>query len=258
MPAEELDVSHHTKAHRDDALPSWPGASLVEQVPKPLTATMQMIAHGIEAAVPPQTATPASKVIVTANQTLQQGPAEYQLGRGIGTTLGPLAAAPFIPGAGVTGFLPRLGVGAATGAGFGAASLVHSATSEGDFWRQKALQTGIGAGIGGATSALGGAVFGSRPPSPEVELLRANGIEPPPGAARGGLLAGVENAVGAVPVLGAPVQYGRRSAAGQLEQVLARNISARALLAQRPDLIQLAPDRCFDGRVYRVRTSELS
>src|SRR5437762_6135377 len=38
MPAEELDVSHQTKAHRDDALPSWPGASLVEQVPKPLTS----------------------------------------------------------------------------------------------------------------------------------------------------------------------------------------------------------------------------
>src|SRR6266566_2731277 len=36
MPAKELDVSNHAKAHRDDALPSWPGASLVEQVPKPL------------------------------------------------------------------------------------------------------------------------------------------------------------------------------------------------------------------------------
>src|SRR5436305_11753404 len=38
MPTKELDVSNHAKAHRDDALPSWPGASLVEQVPKPLTS----------------------------------------------------------------------------------------------------------------------------------------------------------------------------------------------------------------------------
>jgi hypothetical protein len=36
VPAEELDVSHKPEPDRHDALLCWPGASLVQQVPKPL------------------------------------------------------------------------------------------------------------------------------------------------------------------------------------------------------------------------------
>src|SRR5437773_209125 len=91
---------------------------------------MQAIAHGIEAAVPPQTATPASKILDTANQRLQQGPAEYQIGRGIGTTLGPLAAAPLLPMPATA--LGRIAAGTGYGAGFGAATLVDN---QQNFWQ---------------------------------------------------------------------------------------------------------------------------
>src|SRR5438874_3041177 len=100
---------------------------------------MQMIAHGIEAAVPPQTATPASKVIDTADQRLQQGPAEYQLGRGIGTTLGPLAAAPFLPMPATA--LGRIAAGTGYGAGFSAATPVDN--PEQNFWQQKAIRPAL-------------------------------------------------------------------------------------------------------------------
>ena len=46
MPAKELDISNHAKADRDDTLPRWPGASLVEQVPKPLPCKAELNLSG--------------------------------------------------------------------------------------------------------------------------------------------------------------------------------------------------------------------
>ena len=101
----------------------------------------------------------AANAVDQANAWLTSpGSPEYNAGRMVGTYAAPMAAGLLMAGAGagltgLGGALARVGIGAATGAGFGAATPVDN--PEQNFWGQKAAQTGAGAATGLALSGVG-------------------------------------------------------------------------------------------------------
>jgi hypothetical protein len=152
----------------------------------------------------------------------QQDPDLYNAGRTIGTYAAPVALAPFLPAA-PAGVLGRIGYGAATGGALGAATPVDNPDE--NYWGQKAAQTGTGMAIGGAVPAAGAAGRALLPgPSPAIQTLRGAGVEPTPGAAAGGLPAIAEDLWSRIPVLGAPVQAGRRAAQEQFTGAVAKDV----------------------------------
>ena len=119
---------------------------------------------------------------------------------GIMATL-PLAAA--VPGMAAASLPGRMAAGAGQGAVSGALQPVEGE----DFWKEKAIQAGLGAGVGGAAPAVTGAV--SRVISPQNtaarELLR-EGVAVTPGQAAGGALRRAEESVTSLPIIGDTVR----------------------------------------------------
>jgi hypothetical protein len=110
----------------------------------------------------------------------------------------------------------RVGVGAATGAAFGAAQPV----TQGDFSEEKTKQTALGALTGGALPAAGGALARVVRPntSPDVQALMAAGITPTPGQVLGGAFKSAEEKLTSVPLLGAAIRSGMNRGNDQLNR----------------------------------------
>lgn len=132
--------------------------------------------------------------------------------RMLGNVLNPanLAAASRIPAA--ASFAGRVGIGAATGAGFGALTPV----GEGDFTSEKMKQIGTGAAFGGAVPAVVGGV--SRIISPNasrnsnLQLLKREGVRPTVGQALGGMWNKTEEKLTSLPGMGDMIVRARDSA----------------------------------------------
>lgn len=141
--------------------------------------------------------------------------AAHPLATGIGEFVGGLV----MPG----GFAVRparlLGSGAAaTGAMQGAAAGMLTPGSqpkpgeEEHFWRDKAAETGLGAGVGGAAGALAGKIgpavanFISPKMRPNLEKLLSEGVELTPGQMMGGKARRVEDAMTSIPGIGSQIR----------------------------------------------------
>src|SRR5205807_8763291 len=67
VPAKKLYVCHQTKTHRNDALPSWPGASLVEHSTMSQTVRYGILARQIYATPAAGASRPAIKAFMLAS-----------------------------------------------------------------------------------------------------------------------------------------------------------------------------------------------
>ena len=126
----------------------------------------------------------------------------YRLGGNVVSGL-PLAAA-VPPGVSLGA---RMGIGGGMGAAGGA---MQPALSE-DYWGEKGLQAGIGAGAGAATPAVaGGAARIINPKaasSPDVAMLRKEGIHPTAAQVAGGTPKAIEEALRSTPLLGHAITH---------------------------------------------------
>jgi hypothetical protein len=112
----------------------------------------------------------------------------------------------------------RVGLGAAGGAAGGALSEPVVGDQE-DFWKQKAIQTGLGAATGGLWS--GGAELlgatGRRANSADVQDLQSRGVQPTVGQAIGGIANDIEQKAVSLPVAGDMINRARRQTFEQFQ-----------------------------------------
>src|SRR5262249_43201082 len=86
----------------------------------------------------------------------------------------------------------------------GVTAALQPTTGEGDFWTQKAEQTGAGAAAGGIAAPffrLVGKAIGPKP-SAEVQTLTKEGVEMTPGQIAGGAAKAAEEKATSLPILG--------------------------------------------------------
>lgn len=138
----------------------------------------------------------------------------YRLGGNIAATAPMALAAPgTLPGA--------LAVGGATGA-------LQPVTDQGDFWRQKGLQTGLG--VGGGAVGYGVGKLASRLLAPKVtadiQTLMDRGVTPTPGQIMGGKAAVLEEKAASVPVLGGVIKGGQKRAMDQFNTAVYQDVLA--------------------------------
>lgn len=161
---------------------------------------------------------------------IQQNEAEYQAKRAaagetgfdgyrtIGNVLSPanMAIAAKLPAAATT--LGKVGVGAAGGA----ASAALSPVAEGDYWKQKAEQTALGAVGGGAVPVLSKAVSRVISPNasvnPQLQLLKQEGVKPTIGQTLGGFANRIEEKAQSLPIVGDAISYARNKATSEFER----------------------------------------
>lgn len=190
-----------------------------------------------------------------------------------GNVLSPanLAIASRVPAA--ASLAGRIGVGAATGAGFGALTPV----GEGDFAKEKMTQVLAGGATGGALPAIGSGLARIISPNASknanLQLLRKEGVNPTIGQALGGVANKVEERLQSVPLMGDMISRARSGANDQFEaaafnralkpigQKLPAGISGRdavvhtenALRDKYDDVLQkigaIKPDEGFTGKL---------
>lgn len=113
--------------------------------------------------------------------------------------------------------------GAAMGGGMGAMSpvVLEPGATEGDFWKEKGKQTGVGVAAGGLVPMAAGGV--SRIVSPqtsaEVKALRDAGVQLTPGQVAGGWLRGIEEKLKSVPIMGDIIKASERRATEDFNRV---------------------------------------
>jgi hypothetical protein len=128
------------------------------------------------------------------------------LGRGIGNVI---ATAPLAVATG-----PTIGGAAIAGGAAGALQPVNDAPNAADFWLEKAMQTGAGAAVSGATA---GAVKGlsrliSPKSTPQVRAMMDEGIAPTPGQVIGGPAKAMEEKATSIPFVGDAIKRGQMRA----------------------------------------------
>lgn len=165
-----------------------------------------------------------------------------------------LATAPLTAAAPVgAGMLARTGIGAVTGAGFGALQPVEKPGD--NFWSQKLDQAKTGA-IAGAIAApitAGLARIVQPKTSPDVKKLMSEGVTPTPGQVMGGWAKAAEEKLTSVPILGDAIRMGQRRAIGEFDRA-AINRSIAPIGAELPkgmvgrDAIKFAGDKL--GQYY--------
>lgn len=164
------------------------------------------------------------------DQSVRESEASYQAqrkasgktgmdwGRMAGNILSPVnvAAASRIPQAAT--MAGRVGVGAGTGAMFGAAQPV----TQGEFWKEKAKQAGLGAVTGGALPAVTGGVARVVSPNasvnPDLKMLRDAGVKPTIGQTLGGAANWTEQKATSLPLVGDSIQGLRRKSIDQFNK----------------------------------------
>lgn len=111
----------------------------------------------------------------------------------------------------------RVGMGAATGAGFGALTPV----GEGDFAKEKMTQVLAGGVTGGALPAIGSGLARIVSPNASknanLQLLRKEGVNPTIGQALGGTANKIEERLQSVPLMGDMISRARTGANEQFE-----------------------------------------
>lgn len=133
-----------------------------------------------------------------------------------GATSLPLMGARAVAAA--SGPVGRIGAGMLTG---GATGAIQGAADNSDSIgnaitgaeRGGAIGAGVGAAIPAATTLVPGMTAAS-------QALRAQGVEPAPGNAMGGLPSVVENLLSKLPIVGAPIQAGRQAAQQQFQSAV--------------------------------------
>lgn len=141
----------------------------------------------------------------------------FDVPRTVGSVVLPavLSGGAGIPAAGAS-LLARAGLGAATGAAYGALQPV----TEGDFWSEKGKQTALGAATGAVAAPLTEAVARVVRPkvSEGVQALRNAGVFPTLGQAKGGMFKTIEEKMASVPLVGDAIVAGQRGANEQLNR----------------------------------------
>jgi hypothetical protein len=115
--------------------------------------------------------------------------------------------------------LPRIGYGAATGAGIGAVS-TPVAENQDQFWQQTA-EGAKGGAIGGAIAApIVGALSRVIQPktSPQVKTLLSEGVTPTPGQILGGMAGRAEEKLTSVPLLGDAITSAKQKSIEELNK----------------------------------------
>lgn len=140
--------------------------------------------------------------------------------RAAGGLLPALALGAATGGAGAGASLAgRIGIGAAQGAVQGA---LAPATSNDEFWSEKARQAAGGAAIGGALPALAGGAARIISPNASknanLQLLRQEGVRPTIGQALGGRVNAAEEKLMSLPLVGDMVSKARAGANDQFQR----------------------------------------
>ncbi len=102
-------------------------------------------------------------------------------------------------------------------AGAGTAALMP-AERPGNFWTQKALQTGVGGAGGAAGGAVAKLVGRLISPSDDVLALTREGVQPTPGQSLGGWFGRIEESAMSAPVAGHAIRSARDRAATQFNK----------------------------------------
>ncbi len=201
------------------------GRGFVRGIRDPIDAGAQLLTRGLEAAVPAGSSFEnfmkgererVEGINKTGEEEYQKGrtvPTAPDVSRVVGNIVGSAPVAAAIPGAAAESLLARTGAGLVGGAATGALEPVND-TSNGDFWKQKALQTGIGAAGGVvAPAVVGGAARTLSPnaslPTSQARQLIDAGITPTPGQILGGGANRIEEAAQSVPLVGDAIKGAR-------------------------------------------------
>lgn len=201
------------------------GKGLLRGIRDPIDAGAQLLTRGLEAIAP--SGSSFENFMKGERERVEginkQGEDEYQKGRegvtapDIGRVTGNiLASAPVaavMPGAAAEGLLARTGAGLAGGAATGALEPVFD-TSKDDFWKQKGIQTGVGAAGGVvAPAVISGAARVISPnaslPTNQARQLMDAGVTPTPGQILGGGANRIEEAAQSVPLVGDAIKSAR-------------------------------------------------
>jgi hypothetical protein len=155
-----------------------------------------------------------------------------------------IAAASKIPQAAT--LAGKIGVGALSGAGFGALTPVSS----GDFGDEKTKQVISGAVVGGAIPAIGAALSSIISPAasrnPNLAALRDEGVQPTIGQSLGGTANRVEEKLQSVPFVGDAITAARRRAVEQFNNA-AINRAASQVGSQVDDIGQAGVKQAGDA-----------
>lgn len=125
---------------------------------------------------------------------------------------GNVVATAAMPGA-AAGTAARLAGSAAAG---GISGLMQPVYGEGDFWSEKAKQTGLGAGVGAIIPAVTGTVARVVSPkasvNPDLKLLKSEGVNPTIGQTLGGAWNKAEEQAMSIPIVGNMIARARGNA----------------------------------------------
>lgn len=184
---------------------------IFSHMPTPLEATISGGKTGVEGLIQQQEQ-------AYQNKRAAAGETGFDGYRTIGNIVSPvnLAIASKLPVAAT--MLGKVGVGSIGGA----ASSALNPVTEGDFWGEKAKQVGMGAAFGAAVPAVTGAV--SRVISPnastnaQLNLLKAEGVNPTIGQTLGGWANRLEEKAQSIPIMGDAIAAARQSSTADLNR----------------------------------------
>lgn len=121
----------------------------------------------------------------------------------------------------------RMGIGAGFG---GASSALFSPVTEGDFWTEKGKQAAVGAAGGAAvpvvTGALSRVISPNNTRNPLLRMLKDEGVDPTLGQTLGGRWNVLEEKATSIPIVGDAIASGRRRAVEQFNNAAINRATA--------------------------------
>lgn len=178
---------------------------------KTVLAGQELVGKGLEAV---GATAPGEWLVNDARKgiaNLGQEIAPDQAAHPIATGIGDIAGGMVLPG-GIAGKIGGNALRAAAIGGGVAGLLTPSAGDGGDYWKDKALQTGAGAAGGAVTGKVGNALAGMVAPRlrATVGTLMGEGVELTPGQMAGGAMKRAEDAMASIPILGSAIRAAQR------------------------------------------------
>lgn len=145
----------------------------------------------------------------------QEGLDAYRLGGNLATAVPAALAAP----AAATSLPGMAATSAGYGAVFGASEPVYGA---GDFWHEKAKQTGIGAASGLVAAPVAAGVARAVKPvtNKAAQLLMKEGVTPTPGSMVGGAVKATEDKLTSVPLMGDLIRWGQKRSLNEFNRAV--------------------------------------
>lgn len=225
--AQDLSAQLYGKQTKAPTAQERPGAfmrgvqGVAQGIADPINALGQMFTQAGAAARLPGAASKAAEFNKYVTQQDAQykrdvrgGQDDFDFGRMTGNVVGTLPLTMAAP----------VGASMASAAGLGAgAGLLSGAlqpVTQGDFWDEKRKQAMTGAAGGAAFGAGGRMLAGMISPtiSPQVALLRKEGVTPTPGQIMGGGYKSAEEKLTSLPFVGSAIRSGQQRATGELNQ----------------------------------------